>query len=413
MTPNLDALAASGVRFELATTVNNNTLPSHAAMLIGRYPQQFGVPRNGFRLPAGVETLTTRLAAEGFSTAAFVSASPLESGLGLERGFDLYDDAFDTAELDQDQRRAASTVDRAVAWLESRPAGPFFLWIHLFDPHYPYTPPAPFDELFSPEYEGDADGSIEYLSGIAGVRGYPKHPTSQSDLRKVIALYDGEIAYMDHHLGRLLAVLDRPDLHRSTAVIAIADHGESLTEHDYYFDHGEYVYQPSMRVPFLVRPPGRWPEPARRVVTAQVQTLDVFATALSLLGLAAPDGLPSRDLVPLWSEPVEPPGRLAYGEGCRPWEVEQLYPGMWPNVGKWQFVLDAPYKLVIAPYLKAGGLYDLDADPGELVDLTRDHPDIVTRLWDELRRWRETTAATELAVDRENLERLRALGYVD
>lgn len=382
-------------------------------MLVGRYPQEFGVPRNGFRLPDGVATLAMHLRSAGLVTAAFVSASPLESSLGLDRGFDLYDEDFDTYELDQVQRRAETTASSVLEWLASRPPGPFFLWVHLFDAHYPYSPPPPFDTLFYPEYEGNADGSIEYLSGITGIRGFAKHPTSDDDLRKVIGLYDGEIAYMDHHLGRVLEVLDGPELRPSTAIIVVADHGESLTEHDYFFDHGEYVYQPSMSVPLIVRPPGRWPAPARRVVPTQVQTVDIFATSLSLLGQPVPEPGPSRDLTPLWSLATEAVGRLSFGEGCRPWEVEALYPDLWPNAGKWQFVFEHPWKLVVAPYLKRGGLYRLDIDPGELLDLTHQHPDVVERLWNELRIWRENAAVSEIQVDPDNQDRLRALGYVE
>jgi len=149
------------------------------------------------------------------------------------------------------------------------------------------------------------------------------------------------------------------------------------------------------------------------VVPTQVQTVDIFATSLSLLGQPVPEPGPSRDLMPLWSLATEAVGRLSFGEGCRPWEVEALYPDLWPNVGKWQFVLDHPWKLVVAPYLKTGGLYRLDTDPGELVDLTHQHPDVVERLWNELRIWRENAAVSEIQVDRDNQDRLRALGYVD
>lgn len=412
-TPNLDRLAAAGVRFTLATTVSNNTLPSHAAMLTGRYPHDIGVPRNGYPLPRRHPTLATRLAAAGYDTAAFVSASALAAGLGLDRGFGLYDDSFDVSELDQDQRRAETTTDRVLEWLETRGPEPFFLWVHYFDPHYPYSPPPPYDTMFVGDSPSDADGSIEYLSGIGGVRGFPKRPTTAADLDKVTALYEGEIAYLDVHLGRVLEALGASGLGDRTGVVVVADHGESLTEHDYFFDHGLLVYQPSMHVPLIVRPPGRAGPPQRQVVTTPVQTLDVHATVLGLAGEPVTEAGPGRDLATLWSGSATWAPRLSFGEGCRPWAVEARYPGLWPNAGKWQFVLDFPWKLVIAPYLERGGLYHLGDDPEEVDDLSREHPEVTQRLWDELRRWRESASGSVSTLDEENAERLRALGYVE
>lgn len=414
-TPTLDSLAAEGVRFDLATTVTNNTLPSHAAILTGKYPQQIGVPRNGFPLPEGIETLATRLKAEGYATAAIVSASSLHSSLGLDRGFDLYDEAFNRTELDQEQRPASATTKVALTWLHAQQANnPFFLWVHYFDPHYPYSPPSAWDTHFAPEYDGIANGSIEFLSSIGGVRGFQKIQIMPADLAKVISLYDGEIAFLDEQLSPLIDALNQPSHRRNTSIIVVADHGESLTEHNYFFDHGEFVYQPSMRVPLIIRPSSANSMPQVNVIAEAVQTTDIFATALNFLGLKTPTSGPSRDLSSLWANADGWPGGLSFGEGCRPWAVEELYPAnIWPNAAKWQFVLDPPWKLAVAPYKKAGGLFNLKTDPGESDDLSAKHPEVVSRLWRELQLWRETSDAEFGVADEENLRRLRTLGYVE
>lgn len=411
-TPNIDGFAASAVLFERAFTVSNNTLPSHAAMLVGKYPHNFGIPRNGFRLPAGCETLATILKSRGYETAAFISASALNSKLGLDRGFDLYNEDFDTREIDQVQRRASATGKETVAWLKGRRKGPFFLWVHYFDPHYPYTPPKPYDTEFYPEYDGPADGSIEFIHGIDGSKGFSKIKTTADDYRKLIALYDGEIAYLDAQLGELFSILNQAQHRERTMVVFVADHGESLTEHKYYFDHGEYLYQPSMHVPLIIRPPSRDVSVAAYRESGPVETIDIFATALGQLGIAVPNDSDSDDLSARWRSASASGAALCFGESCRPWGVEEQYRGRWANFGKAQFVLDYPWKLILTPYKKLVELYRLDTDPGELVNIAHSHPDVVDRLSHELRMWRQSGKDVAAEIDLDNMEKLRSLGYI-
>jgi len=409
-TPNIDAFAASATRFELVTTTSNNTLPSHAAILTGRYPHQLGIPRNGYKYLGDAPTLATILSRQGYDTAAFVSASALAAELGLDEDFDVYDGDFDTEEVDQEQRRAPETTRLALRWLQGRGADPFFLWVHYFDPHYPYTPPPPFDNLFYPEYEGAADGSIAFISGISGVKGFPKLETTPEDHRKLIALYDGEIAFLDEHLGELFAILDGEDRRADTLVVLVADHGESLVEHDYYFDHGELAYQPSMRVPLLIRLPG---QESGLVVTDAVQTIDVVPTVLGRPGLAAPDSLDGRDLTTLCEGGADEEKPPSFGERSRPWVAEKLYPGQWLNTGKAHFGLAYPWKLIETPYLQRTELYNLAKDPGELDDVAAAHPKQTKRLVRKLLHWRRDAGVESYEIDPKNVESLRALGYIE
>ncbi|MCK4340489.1 MAG: sulfatase [Phycisphaerae bacterium] len=412
-TLNLDRFAASAVRFDLATTPSNNTLPSHAAILIGKYPHNFGVPRNGFKVPPEHDTLATILKSHGFETAAFISASVLESKMGLDRGFDVYNQDFDTHEIDQVQRRAPAATRCVVDWLKKRTGKPFFVWLHYFDPHYPYTPPAPYDKMFYPEYEGEADGSIEYICSITGVKGVPKRVTTSDDHRKLIALYDGEIAFLDAGLGEVFEILDQEQHRARTMVVVVADHGESLTEHNYYFDHGEFTYQPSMHVPLLIRPPDCDPSLVPAGVKEQVETIDIFPTVLAYLNIPSPGDIDGQDLTPLCRGEPGWNKKLCFGESSRPWAVEKAQPDQWANLGKAQFVLDYPWKLILTPYKKNAELYRLDTDPGELTNLATVNSDVGRRLYQELGRWRKLAQVPAAEQELDNIEKLRSLGYVE
>jgi len=398
-TPNIDALAASGVRFSRALTVTNNTLPAHVSMLSGLHPQHSGVPRNGFKLPEKTTWLPQELAAQGYETAAFVSASALSGKLGLSRGFGTFDDTFDVREMDQQQRRGATTVDAALAWLGQPRDAPTFAWVHVFDPHYPYTPPDPPKSA----YTGPADGSLEYLLKIWG-RGVPKIPTTAADRARMVELYDAEISYLDRELGRLIAGADDDDL-----IVLTADHGESLTEHDYLFDHGRLLYQPSLHVPLIVRPPRSWGvSPAVRDAPAQI--IDVASTMRAAAGLTASgDGV---DLGPLLRDGAAPLRAVAFAESCRPWNIEKKHKGVYRNRYKAQTAVRWPWKLIATPFADEVELYHLERDPGELDDRAAAEPAMVAELVTALEEWRGGSLRLGES-DAENMERIKALGYIE
>ncbi|MCB9793369.1 MAG: sulfatase [Alphaproteobacteria bacterium] len=409
-TPAIDALAASGVRFSRASTVTNNTLPAHVAMLSGLHAQRSGVPRNGYKLGPTVRWAPQELQRAGYDTAAFVSASALSAELGLDRGFDTFDDHFDVKEMDQRQRRGDSTVDAALAWLGESRERPFFLWVHLFDPHYPYTPPAPFDTTYGSGYSGPADGSLEYLLSVWGRGGREKVRTSPADLQRMVDLHDGELAWMDTQIARLVAGVDGLKGDREVMIVLVADHGESLTEHDYLFDHGEYLYQPSLHIPLIVRPPAHW-DTSPAVSEAQAQNLDVAPTLLAAAGLA-PQDLDGVDLAPALRGGAAELREVALSESCRPWGVEKSVGDRYRNLPKAQSALDWPWKLIVTPYRRQVELYNLESDPQETRDLASAEPEVVDRLAKEIEAWR----GGALHIDRpdpENMKQLEALGYVE
>jgi choline-sulfatase len=366
LTPWTDRLAASGVRFDAAHAHNVTTLPSHANILSGRYPFDHGVRDNsGFRLPQGIETLATLLAARGYRTGAFVSGFPVASRFGLRRGFEVYDDAFVGAlarpAFRLEERRGADTVALARRWLEAERGRPFFCWVHLYEPHYPYEPPEPYATRF---------------------RGDPYH---------------GEVAAADAALGPLLEPILAAGRTGRTLVVLTADHGESLGEHG-EATHGILAYEATLRVPLVLYLPRLCPP---RVVPDLVRHVDLLPTILDALALPVPEGLPGTSLLPLAAGASSGPV-TSYFEAL----AGQLDRGWAPLYG----VLHDRAKYVDLPIPE---LYDLDRDPAEARNVAATQPGELETLRSRLAPLR--AADRGIAPQRESadvLDRLRSLGYV-
>jgi arylsulfatase A-like enzyme len=333
LTPALDALASRGTRFDQAFTSCPMTLPAHATLLTGLEPPEHGLRTNGRgRLDPGVETLATRLAARGYRTGAFVSAFVLDARFGLDRGFATYDDALAGAPTQavpeplSVARPGDRVTDAALDWLTRATAGPepspFFCWVHLYDPHYPWTV---HPELAGTRYEG-------------------------------VASYDADVAFMDRQVGRLVAFLDGHGLREQTLVVAVADHGEGLGDHG-EVEHGYLLNDEVLRVPLVVSQPGCVRE--GRHVSAVVSTVDVLPSVLDLLGLPAEGGVHGRSLGPaLRGEPIA--SVPSYAETDLPATVFGWSPMRSLTTRGWKFVRSTRPEL-----------YDRAADPRETHDLTR------------------------------------------
>ena len=371
-TPHLDRLAAEGVRFEHAVASAPITLPSHASLFTARYPFDHGVRNNGnFYLNDRVPTLAQALRDRGYRTAAFVSSFILDRRYGLARGFDVYDDRLGTGAGAivnfQVERRGDATALKAGEWLDAyareRSGRPFFLWVHLYDPHEPYRPPRPFRDMFA------------------------DRP------------YDGEIAFDDSVVAAIMDRLDRLALLGSTAIAVVGDHGESLGEHGEE-THSMFVYESVLRVPMIVWRPGR--VPPRTVVRPLVRTIDLAPTLLDLVGAPALPGAAGRSLLPLLGGRGSPPDS-AYAETYLP-----LFYMNWSPLRSLQ---DARWKYIDAP---APELYDLEHDPQERDNLAgRDasRAAALKRALDAAAGAGQGTMSVG-RLDREALEKLAALGYV-
>ena len=369
-TPNLDRLARDGATLDNAFAVAPITLPAHTSILTGLYPFDTGVRNNGtHRVPARLTTLAERMRSAGFRTAAFVSASVLERRYGLDQGFELYDDDLAAGRERHPRvvpdRPAEATVASAMSWLESlEPDEVFFCWVHFYDPHAVYSPPPPYRDQYRER------------------------------------LYDGEIAYMDEQIGRLL---EHPRLTGDSdlAIVVVGDHGESLGEHGER-THGILPYDATLHVPMFVRVPGFAPG-AR--ISQPVSQVDIVPTILDLLGADADPELPGRSIAAILEAGEEGPVRGLYSEAYLPY-----YTYGW---AKLQVFRRGRWKYVAAPEPE---LFDLQRDPRELSNLVEQRAghahDMKRDLEELLAASGEPEREASLELDLDSLEMLRSLGYV-
>ena len=374
-TPTLDSLAHDGILFERAISQVPLTWPSHTAILTGTYPFQNGVQDfTGQPLDPRFRSVAQAFKKNGYRTGAVVSAYVLDRVWGLARGFDFYDDAFAPEEFQKKDiglvdRKASESVTRALRWLKSERTAsrqPFFFWLHLYDPHSPYDPPEPFRTQ------------------------YRDH------------LYNGEIAYADHELGRLIAWLKSNQLYNSTLIVALSDHGESLGEHGEQ-EHGFFVYNSTVLIPLIVKPPaGSGVRPGR--IAAPVETTSVAPTLLELTGVK--DEIEKQfTSPPLLTKQIDS-DRAAYSETFYTFNSFGWSPLHSLETQRFHYI-DAP----------RAELYDVIADPGEKNNLAGQQSATIAVLKDKLTavlRHNPYQAATDanLGMSPDALEKLRALGYV-
>jgi arylsulfatase A-like enzyme len=438
-TPTLDALASEGVAFENAVTPIPLTNPSHTTMLSGLLPGHHGVTNN-FAMPLreGVVTLPEILAGEGYLTAAFVSGSTLRRQYCVLRDrFQLFDDDFSPLRLVPDpcfrlasfrmaielvravgllssstpqERPAALAVRDAVDWLEANGGHRFFLWVHLFDPHGAYEPPPPFDTLYDPDYRGPATGDWYSIT----IEERLQRSSDPSILEHTKALYAGEVSYADREVGRVVAALDRLDLAGNTLTIVTSDHGESLTEHDYYFDHSVCLYDPSLRVPLVFRHPERYAAGSRR--SDLVDLTDLTPTVLAFLGLAVPEDLDGAPLHPFSPAPAGESGRSAAVSAIHRPGVHGGAQLLAVRTLTAKYIRTSPWYFDLRLMPGYEEFYDLVADPGETVNLIDEEPpqlavlrSVADAYWQT---WFEMDAPEVPALSDEALEMLRSLGYI-
>ncbi|MCK6523462.1 sulfatase-like hydrolase/transferase [Myxococcota bacterium] len=409
-TPTLDRLAREGVVFERATSVAPLTEPAHLSILTGRSPARTGVVVNGTELGDRPELLSWAAQEAGLRTGAAVSGFPLHAKYGWSQGFDLYDDdfgaipglhrlslirAWEQLFLPGNtlrERVGTRTVSRAERFMARYGAGSWLYWLHLFDPHGPY----------------EALPLTDAPTGGAPLDLPPYWPPPHRQITStdwLIRAYDAEIERADALTGQLLDQLDALGVLDDTIIVLTADHGESLTEHDYLFEHGDNLYDPSLRVPLIIRAPGKLPAGAR--VPCQVSNLDVTPTVRALLGWPTAD-LDGRDLTPL------------VGGGCVGAPVVSSAPGgrfINPPI---DFSYRTEQEKLIVHGLKEGEtgtpkveLYDLVADPGELNDLSaeRDSQQLGARLAPSIQAFQGARSGASGDADTEAA--LKALGYLD
>ncbi len=379
LTPNLDALARDGIVFTRAYAQAPLTTPSHATILSGTYPQFHNVNMPSHPVPENLPFAPAILRGAGYRTAAFVGSIILQArngiALGFDRGFDEYNAGFHSTRPGEDRyssnrRRAAEVVARAEKWVEKNGNEPFFLWIHLYDPHAPYDPPQPFAERFR------------------------------------LNPYDGEIAYVDSVLGGFFDRLRAAKLFDDTLIAVMADHGEAFGEHGELY-HGLFLYDSTIRVPLLFKLPRQ--QSAGAIVDAQAQLVDVLPTILEIVGVARPSSIQGRSLLPLMKQTA---GK-ASGWDDRPAYAETDYPREAYGWSALRALRTGKYLFVQAPRPE---LYETSKDPAEQHDLAPSSPAVARTLAAQVRAFREKTRSphgtSSVNLDPEQVEQVNALGYV-
>ena len=293
-TPNLDKLAQEGVIFKDAMCQIPATLTSHTAIMTGRNPKTTGVRFRTGHVPAFEETLAERFKSYGYQTAAFISSSVLAPEFGLNQGFDKYEMGTLVKQEGKSnfERKAQETIDQAISFVH-KTNKPFFIWVHLYDPHTPYAAPAPYSTMYDAEYQGSMRGGVKEITRLNAFHGKGASPR---DLRHIRALYDGEVTYMDHQIGRLIAVLEEKNVLDKTVIAAMADHGENLGEGGRFF-HGDDLYQPATHIPFIMRYPEQIKQGAQ--VSRLVQSIDLFPTLMEITDIPMISGIEGASLLPL------------------------------------------------------------------------------------------------------------------
>ncbi|UCG16349.1 MAG: sulfatase [Phycisphaerales bacterium] len=399
-TPRIDALAADGVRFERAYAHSPWTLPSLASMLTSLDPLHHGAGGQAgkfTRLRPWVRTLAECFRDEGYATASVVNVEFLTGPFGLTRGFDHVD--FEVYPSNVQMRSAGRTTNAALAWLRAPRDRPFFLLVHYFDPHLVYAPPQPFRDKFAdPRDRRDSSWVFGTRRQIGGYR-QGKTTFTRASIKRAEKLYDGEVAYTDSEVGRLLTGLRTMGLADSTVVVLTADHGEEFLDHD-GFEHGHTLYDELVRVPLIIRFPGRFDA---GTIEATVAHVDLAPTLCDLAGISTDPGFAGRTLVELMDG-----GEVAQ----RPIAFEGNHWGP-PHRG-W---LQDGHKLVL-PADGGALLFDLRNDPFERNDLSRADPQRVARMTRDLETARQSMGAdprhepVPVELTPEELDRLRSLGYV-
>jgi len=405
--PRIDAFATQAAVFDSAYTYWPKTRGSFVALLTGRRESQTGYGKSHPVVLSFNPTLASVLKGAGYRTTAIVDNGNLAAEYGYHKGFDTYRETWKEKGLLTEMDKTRAITEGGIAFLrEAKPDRPFLLWLHYVNPHTPYAPPPPYDKAFLDAQARSGPG-LPVVNGYHG--GIPKQwaVPGENRLGYYVAQYDGEIATVDQEVGKVLDGLTASGLSERTVVMLTSDHGESLGEHGYYFDHGEDLFDPSLAIPLLLAVPGA-PRGVR--IPLPASTLDLVPTLLDAVKVSYPPDLAGNSLLPA----------VRGAAGKR----ERLFARNDRNLSA---TWDRRLKVVAVPGEKDTryALYDRVADPGEIRDLAADHADALRAPLRELelfleradREWTHTRrlvgeAPSGTQVTPETCEAMKALGYV-
>ena len=415
--PQIDQVAREGVLFENAVAASNWTVPSHISLLTSLYPSVHGVDTPDKRLGEAVPTLAQVLAKQGYTTAGFVTGPNLNHRFGFQRGFQLYDDFTATLMCETNLFEAHDLNSAGVfgfpsdhvitnlarLWLKQHGQEKFFLFLHYWDCHSDYVPPAPYDRLFDPGYKGKENGhnvsqrQREIETGI-----------TPRDLAHLIALYDGEIGHTDDQVGEVLQLLRKMGLAEKTLLIIVSDHGEGFLEHGMIL-HGNSLFEELIHVPLILRLPGVIP--AGRRIQDNVSQVDVMPTVLGLLGIAGPGGLQGIDLSSACRGAGGLPDRVIFSESLCPIFKLNLRAARW---GSYKLIQEKGCRPMPLLVVREGR--ETDAEKAGLDDKQRQK--LEETLTKDLASRPSASegpnrAAKPSKMDEATFRRLKSLGYVE
>lgn len=407
LTPRIDAVADEAVRFEHAVSTSGWTVPAVASLMTGAWPTVHGSSGKGIsitpmrlELPVAAEIFKKA----GYATVGYGNSSFVSPALGVDRGFDVFDHNYG---VNWDARRADATITAAISELNKRRDKSTFYFIHLFDPHLHYDPPGEYATMYTAgRNDPPPPLSLEAVKMLQ-LGEDAEEPPAVEDQRYVRGVYDGEVSFMDAHIGRFIDELKALGLYESTTIIFVADHGEEFWDHG-GFEHGHTLYDELVMVPLILKFPSDV-LPSARVVQPQVRLIDVMPTVFDALDIEVPESFAGESLMPVI--------RGGSSKDLMAFCESTLYGA--PQIA----VRGAQYKYILA-FNEEGGavgaLYDWRNDPGETVNLEEDMPRVASRMRTDLMEWfqRNRHIASDMSVVKpidmnpERLKRLRSLGYI-
>ncbi|MFC1502344.1 sulfatase [bacterium] len=396
--PHIDALRNDGVLFSNTISTSTWTLPAHISMLTALAPEVHQVVDDGMRLSDKVMVCAEIFKEAGFTTAGFVSAPYLRSEFGYDQGFDLYDDYTIYYTSKQETHRDITSPkihNRVSKWLEQNYNSSFFLFLHYWDVHYDYNPPPPYDTLFDPDYDGDINTDNFETNDAVNAS------ISRRDLDHIIALYDGEIAFTDSYIGKLIKLLKQLDIYDKTLIVLTADHGAEFFEHGEK-GHRKNLYDVTLKVPLIIKFP--FNEEKGKRIDSQVQIIDIVPTLFSSLFQDLKLEVQGQSLLPLIKD-----------------EAPELDPYRYADLhGKLKSVRSGPVKYILNMVdVKELELYDLIKDRGEKNNIAEAKSALEKEMRGVLMEWLDSTKTMVEKVDKvdfkysEDLKKqLKSLGYI-
>ncbi len=400
-TPNFDKLAAESIVFENAYSAAPTTLPSHTSLMTGSYPHTHGVSKNGDMVHPENQMMAETLKEAGFRTLGVSGAFPLNPKFAFDQGFEAY-----FANVGDN----AKVTDAVLKKTPQRAGGRMFLFIHYWDVHWPYAPPAPFDTMYRKDLMG-LNGSMEELKEIrAGMHRGEADAFARSEVMK--DLYAGEVSWTDQQIGRLLEGLDEQGLLDKSLLIITSDHGEAFDEHKDYWDHGPSTYNSVTHVPLIIRLPGGKGGGTR--VSSLVSNIDVMPTVLEVLNLGSASRSEGVSFARAFMGQGLPKRTAIYSEATKPEKPEYEDGQLWPNTLKCKGVWTESWKYQSCPKVKTRELYTRD-DAMEQKDQYKAQGGVSAQLEKSVQTWVGTGDPLQGGKDesQDTIDALKALGYME